>query len=72
VIRYIANSRDRSKDYAVKLALVTNPKCPLGSSLRFLAYLHPDDLRNISRSKNIPGVLAAAAKRLLQQRQGGR
>ncbi|MGB8295341.1 MAG: hypothetical protein WCG85_07925 [Polyangia bacterium] len=68
VIRYIANSRDCSKDYSVKLALVGNPKCPLGSSLRFLAYLHPGDLRNISRSKNIPGALATAAKKLLQQR----
>ncbi len=72
VIRYIANSRDRCRDYAVKLALVSNPKCPLGSSLRFLAYLHPDDLRNISRSKNIPGALATSAKKLLQQREGGR
>jgi hypothetical protein len=72
VIRYIANSRECSKKYAVKLALVTNPKCPLGSSLRFLAYLHPDDLRNISRSKNIPGALATSAKKLLQQREGGR
>jgi hypothetical protein len=68
VIRYIANSRDCSKDYAVKLALVSNPKCPLGSSLRFLAYLHQGDLRNIARSKNIPGTLATAAKKLLQQR----
>jgi hypothetical protein len=68
VIRYIANSRDCSKDYSVKLALVSNPKCPLGSSLRFLAYLHQADLRNISRSKNIPGTLATAAKKLLQQR----
>ncbi|HJX66246.1 MAG TPA: hypothetical protein VJ860_20090 [Polyangia bacterium] len=68
VIRYIANSRDCSKDYTVKLALVSNPKCPLGSSLRFLAYLHLGDLRNISRSKNIPGTLATAAKKLLQQR----
>jgi hypothetical protein len=72
VIRYIANSRECSKDYPVKLALVTNPKCPLGSSLRFLAYLHPDDLRNISRSKNIPGALATSAKKLLQQRESGR
>ena len=68
VIRYIANSRGCSKDYSVKLALVSNPKCPLGSSLRFLAYLHPGDLRNISRSKNVPGTLATAAKKLLQQR----
>ena len=72
VIRYIANSRDCSKDYAVKLALVSNPKCPLGSSLHFLAYLHQDDLRNISRSKNIPGALATAAKKLLKQRGDGR
>jgi hypothetical protein len=71
VIRYIANSRDCSKDYAVKLALVSNPKCPLGSSLRFLAYLHPGDLRNIARSRNIPGALATAAKKLLQQREDG-
>ena len=68
VIRHIANSRECSKDYTVKLALVGNPKCPLGTSLRFLAYLHPGDLRNIARSKNIPGALATAAKKLLQQR----
>lgn len=72
VIRYIANSRDCCKDYVVKLALVSNPKCPLGLSLRFLAYLHPDDLRDISRSKNIPGALATSAKKLLQQREGRR
>jgi len=72
VIRYIANSRECSKDYPVKMALVSNPKCPLGSSLRFLAYLHQDDLRNISRSRNIPGALATAAKKLLQQREHGR
>jgi hypothetical protein len=72
VVRYIANSREHSKSYPVKLALVTNPKCPLGLSLRFLAYLHKDDLREISRSRNIAGALATAAKNLLQQREGGR
>ena len=72
VIRYIANSRECSKNYAVKLALLTNPKCPLGSSLRFLTYLHQDDLRNISRSKNVPGALATSAKKLIQQREGKR
>jgi hypothetical protein len=72
VIRYIANNRECSKNYKVKMALVGNPKCPIGLSLRFLSYLHPDDLRNVSRSKNIPGALATAAKKLLQQREGGR
>lgn len=72
VIRYIANNRECSKNYNVKLALVGNPKCPVGVSLRFLSYLHQEDLRNVSRSKNIPGALATAAKKLLQQRESGR
>jgi hypothetical protein len=69
VIRFIANSRVHSKDYAVKQALVTNPKCPLGMSLRLLAFLHTDDLRALARSKNVPGALAVAARKLLQTRE---
>ncbi len=68
VIRFIANSRVYVKDYAVKQALVNNPKCPLGTSLRLLNFLHQEDLRAISRSKNIPGALSVAAKKLLQTR----
>jgi hypothetical protein len=69
VIRFIANSREYTKDYAVKQALVTNPKCPLASSLRLLSYLRPDDLKAVSRSKNIPGALATSAKKLIQMRE---
>ena len=69
VIRFIANSREFTKDYAVKQALVNNPKCPLSSSLRLLCFLRPDDLKSISRSRNIPGTLATAAKKLLQTRE---
>ena len=68
VIRFIANSREHTKDYAVKQALVNNPKCPLASSLRLLSFLRPDDLKSVSRSRNIPGALATAAKKLLQTR----
>jgi len=71
VIRYIANSRIHIKDYAVKQALVNNPKCPLGASLRLLNFLHAEDLRAVSRSKNIPGALSVAAKKLLQTRERG-
>lgn len=72
VIRYIANSRIHVKDYSVKLALVSNPKCPLGTSLRLLSFLHKDDLKAMSRSRNIPGALSAAAKKLLQTRDQSR
>lgn len=69
VIRFIANSREYTKDYAVKQALVNNPKCPLSSSLRLLSFLHPNDLKALSRSRNIPGALATAAKKLVQTRE---
>ena len=68
VIRCIANSREHTKDYAVKQALVNNPKCPLATSLRLLVFLRADDLRNLSRSKNVPGAVATAAKKLMQTR----
>lgn len=69
VIRYIANSREFTKDYAIKMALVNNPKCPLGTSLRLLSFLHASDLKALSRSRNVPGALATAAKKLLQTRE---
>lgn len=69
VIRFIANSRVYSKDYAVKQALVNNPKCPLAASLRLLAFLRPEDLKAVARSRNIPGALATSAKKLLQTRE---
>jgi len=69
VIRYISNSREHMKDYAVKHALVNNPKCPLATSLRLLSFLHADDLKTLSRSRNIPGALSTAAKKLIQTRE---
>jgi hypothetical protein len=68
VIRYIANQRDFTKMYQVKLNLCQNPKCPLGFSLRFIPMLHPEDLKALSKSKNVPSALAIAAKKLVQTR----
>jgi hypothetical protein len=64
VIRYIANKREYLKHYVVKLNLVQNPKCPLPTSLKLMAHLHADDLKALSRSRNIPNALSTAAKRL--------
>jgi len=68
IIRYIANKKEWQKSYQVKLALVTNPKCPLANSMRLLTHLRPNDLRGLSRSKNIPAALAQAARQLLNKR----
>lgn len=69
VIRYIANSREYTKHYAIRWGLVNNPKCPLTVSMRFLSTLTKMDLKKMSKSKNVPGALSTTAKRLLAAKQ---
>ncbi len=68
VYKYIAQNKNWIKNYAVKLALVNNPKTPLAVALRFLDHLQERDLKNLSRSKNVSNVLAKAAGQLLLKR----
>jgi hypothetical protein len=68
VLRYIAGQRDLTKGYQVKLNLVQNPKCPVALSMKFLPFLHAEDLKHLARSKNVPSALAAIARRLVQNR----
>jgi hypothetical protein len=72
VIGYIANQREWTKLYSVKLSLVNNPKCPLGAAMRLLPHLREKDQDNLARSKGVPSALAAQARKLMMQRQTGR
>jgi hypothetical protein len=69
VIQYIADRREWTKLYNVKLALVQNPKTPMQASVRFMSHLREKDLRNVSRSKSVPTAVAAQARKLLSARQ---
>jgi hypothetical protein len=68
VIRYIANNRTWLRLQGVKVALVNNPKCPVGVSMRLLPHLSVRDLKNLSRSKGVASALSTAAKQLLTTR----
>ena len=63
VIRYIANRRDWTKLYQIKMNLVLNPKTPMAAAMGFLGHLRAHDVRKVARSRNIPSALAQAAKR---------
>lgn len=69
VIRVIANTKEWTKLYPIKVNLANNPKCPLPVSMRLLPHLHARELRNLSRSKGVPSALTAQAKKLLQARE---
>ncbi|MEZ4360350.1 MAG: hypothetical protein R3B48_09230 [Kofleriaceae bacterium] len=68
VIKYIAQKREWTKPYNVKLTLCMNPKAPVSEVARFLPHLRDRDLRNVSKSKGIPSAVAAQARKLLMQR----
>ncbi len=68
VIKYIAQKREWTKPYNVKLALCMNPKAPAAEVARMLPHLRDRDLRNVSKSKGIPSAVAAQARKLLMQR----
>ncbi|HEX5661329.1 MAG TPA: hypothetical protein VFX59_29270 [Polyangiales bacterium] len=61
VIRYVGNKREWTKSHEVKHALVFNPKSPVGISLRFIGHLRDDELKTLSRSRNVSQPLKSAA-----------
>jgi hypothetical protein len=68
VLRLLGTKREFIKSYTVVHNLVKNPRAPIGTSLTLLNRILINDLRALSRNKNIPEVLRKAAHRQLQVR----
>lgn len=68
IIHRIAENRELTKIYSIKLALVTNPRCPPHKAISFLKTLRDNDLKAISRSRDVPGHIARTAKRMIEER----
>jgi len=68
VIGYISRHKDWMKNYQIKVALVGNPKTPLPTAMRLVPTLQKRDLRNISKSKNVPMGVRTLATRLVKTR----
>ena len=69
IIRLITMNREWLKNYAIRLALVTNPKTPTGVAVRLVNTLYKKDLKDISGSRNIPSVVVNSARKVLEARQ---
>ena len=65
LLRIVGDSREWTKNYQVRHALVTNPKTPIVFAMRFLGSLHERDVRQLAKSKNVSATIAAAAKRIV-------
>ncbi len=68
VLRIIANNREWVKNYQVKIALATNPRCPVPTAMKFLNFMMEKDLRTIMKSKDVPTPISTHARRLMQKK----
>jgi hypothetical protein len=68
VLRTISINKDWIKNYQVKVNLVMNPRTPFPMASRLVTYLRESELKTISKSKNVSGPIATAAKQQLNRK----
>jgi hypothetical protein len=69
ILRFCGNRREWTKNHEIKHGLVFNPKTPVGISLRFIGHLRDDELRALSRSRNVAQPLKSAALQRLAAKE---
>ncbi len=72
VIRIICNNREWTKNYHIKMGLVSNPRTPLHKAISILKSLTDKDLKRLARSREIPSAVARMSKRLVDDRDKAR
>jgi hypothetical protein len=70
LLRKIGDHKYWTRNYQVKVALVSNPKTPLATALHFVNTLQERDIRFLAKSKNVSATVVAQARRWLMQREG--
>jgi hypothetical protein len=71
VISYIANNREWTQKYELVRNLMFNPKTPVSDSMDLMKRLRNSDLKQLSRSREVPHQVSRAADRLYKKRTGG-
>jgi hypothetical protein len=70
VLQSIYNNRQLMKNYQIKMNIVTNPKVPVGVSMRFLSTLRMAEVKAVAKNRNVSQGLANAAKKLMEKKGG--
>jgi hypothetical protein len=63
ILRVLSETNKWSKEYAMREALVFNPKTPLDISMKWVRYLNMADLKKLSKSKSIPNTLVVIIRK---------
>lgn len=68
ILRGIARDKKFMKSYAVKHALVSNPKTPMSLALALLPQMREADIKRLAKSKSVGAAVSAQAKRMLMKK----
>lgn len=68
ILRYIYSSREWTKNYKIKMALVKNPKVPAAIALKFLSTVRDSEMKDLAKDKNIPSAVQQMARKIMQKK----
>ncbi len=68
VLRILAMNRDFTRNYQIKLNLVSNPRTPFTFSSRLVPLLRESELKMLSKSKNVSGAISTAVRQQLSKK----
>jgi hypothetical protein len=71
VLRHIASNRRYRQNHQILVALLNNPRTPVGVSLGLGIHLLSDrELSHLAKSRDVPGAVSRAARQVLNRRKG--
>ncbi len=68
ILRGIGRDKKFKKSYAVKHALISNPKTPVPLALALLTQMRDSDVKKFAKSKSVSAAVSAQAKRMLMKK----
>jgi hypothetical protein len=68
VLRLISMNKDFTRNYQVKLNLVSNPRTPFTFAARLVPMLRESELKMLSKSKNVTGAISTAVRQQLAKK----
>jgi hypothetical protein len=69
VLRCIALNREWTRNYQIKLNLVSNPRTPMSFASRLVPQLHDHDVRSLAKSKNVSSSVRQLARQQMQRKE---
>jgi hypothetical protein len=69
VLRIIAQNREWTRNYQIRMNLISNPRTPFTFSSRMIPLLRENDVRSLAKNKNVAAAVQTAARQQLMRKE---